>query len=606
MPRRFIRFLGSPDSLAWCLDSWVVESRRSAVRVRPVEGSGQIPAQQILQCPLTRSPLPRLVMIPAHLPLNELSRLRVLDRYAILDSSPEPCFDDLARMAAMVCQAPSALIGLVAGNRQWLKAQWGLSLVELPRTEAICSHTILGDDLLIVTDLGEDIRFADHPLVVSGPRFRFYAGVPVLTAGGEALGTLAVLDTRPRELEPSQTEALRILGRQVLAQLELRRQLREQQQLAADVQRGMEALQRSEAELRRLALVASRTSQGVAIASAEGLVQWINDGFTRLTGFTAVEARGRRLTDLLPAAGSGGQASAILPSSGVGLVAGEIFSRHKAGWSFWAALEMQPLRDARESVTGSLTLLTDITESHMAREVLQANEERFRTLANAIPQLAWIADSAGSVTWFNRSWYAYVGGDFRDWEGWGWVKVLEPESRAAVRGRWFREVEQGAPFEAELAVRGTDQHWRRFRSRMEPLRDSAGRVRQWFGTLTDVEQLKRVERELWECQSHWETTHRELKTLSQTVAHDLRGPLRGIDGWSQALLEEFGDRLDETGRGYLQRVRSEIRRMGLAVDDLLQIPRVAALESPREKSDSSASLRPRVPPFPQVGSPPTE
>ena len=519
--------------------------------------------------------LPRLAMIPAHLPPNELSRLRVLDRYAILDSSPETCFDELARMAAMVCQTPSALIGLVAGDRQWLKAQWGLSLVELPRTEAICSHTILGEDLLVVPDLGEDVRFADHPLVVSGPRFRFYAGVPVLTASGEALGTLAVLDTRPRELEASQTEALRILGRQVLAQLELRRQLREQRQLAGDVQRGLEALQRSDAELRRLALVASRTSQGVAIAGADGLVQWVNDGFTRMTGFTAVEARGRRLTDLLPYGGSQEQACATLPSSGVGIFAGEIFSRHKAGWTYWAALEMQPLRDARETVTGSLTLLTDSTESHMAREALQANEERFRTLANAIPQLAWIADSAGSVTWFNRSWYAYVGGQHRDWEGWGWVKVLEPESRAAVRGRWFREVEHGAPFEAELAVRGTDQHWRRFRSRMEPLRDSAGRVRQWFGTLTDVEERRRVELELQKCQSRWETVHREI---NDTLAHDFRSPLRGIDGWSQAVLEEYGDRLDETGRGYLQRVRSEIRRMSQSLDGLMQVSRVSPPE----------------------------
>jgi PAS domain S-box-containing protein len=240
-------------------------------------------------------------------------------------------------------------------------------------------------------------------------------------------------------------------------------------------------------------------------------------------------------------------------------------------------------------VTGSLTLLTDITESHMAREALQANEERFRTLANAIPQLAWIADSAGSVTWFNRSWYAYVGGELRDWEGWGWVKVLEPESRAAVRGRWFREVEHGTPFEAELAVRGTDQRWRRFRSRMEPLRDSAGRVRQWFGTLNDVEELRRVELELRECQSRWETAHREF---SYSLAHDLRGPLRGIDGWSQAVLEEYGDRLDETGRGYLQRVRSEIRRMGQSLDGLLQVSRVSPPEVCSRERDVLVSVAP--------------
>ena len=162
----------------------------------------------------------------AALPDNERQRLAALHRYGILDTPPEDAFDELARLASMICATPIALITLVDETRQWFKARVGVSVRELSREIAVCAHTILGNDLLIVPDALEDPRFADNPLVVN-TKLRFYAGMPLTTSEGVNLGTLCVMDHQPRTLDDAQKSALRALARQAVGQLELRKQIAE-------------------------------------------------------------------------------------------------------------------------------------------------------------------------------------------------------------------------------------------------------------------------------------------------------------------------------------------------------------------------------------------
>ncbi len=157
------------------------------------------------------------------IPDNEDARLEALRRYAILDTSPEQAFDDLAHLAGMICDAPIALVTLIDAERQWIKARTGMDLTETTRDTAFCAHTILQRDMLIVPDALEDERFVRNPYVTDDPNIRFYAGVPLVTADGYALGSLCVLDRKPRDLTEEQREALRALARQVVTQLELRR-----------------------------------------------------------------------------------------------------------------------------------------------------------------------------------------------------------------------------------------------------------------------------------------------------------------------------------------------------------------------------------------------
>lgn len=161
----------------------------------------------------------------APMPVNEAARLAALQKYAILDTDPEQAFDDLTLLASYICRTPIALISLIDENRQWFKSKVGLSVSETSREIAFCSRAIQQTDVFIVPDTLQDERFRNNPLVVSEPGIRFYAGAPLITDEGYALGTLCVIDRTPREINPDQKEALKALSRLVLGQMEFRRNL---------------------------------------------------------------------------------------------------------------------------------------------------------------------------------------------------------------------------------------------------------------------------------------------------------------------------------------------------------------------------------------------
>ncbi|WP_353932156.1 diguanylate cyclase [Okeanomitos corallinicola TIOX110] len=157
------------------------------------------------------------------IPSNEAERLIALDKYQILDTPADTNFDNLTRLLARLCETPIAFISIIDKERQWFKSKQGLTINETPRAIAFCSHTICQNDLLIVPDTLIDPQFADNPLVTSYPKLRFYAGAPLVTREGFALGTLCVADYVPRKLTPEQEETLKILAVQVITTLELYR-----------------------------------------------------------------------------------------------------------------------------------------------------------------------------------------------------------------------------------------------------------------------------------------------------------------------------------------------------------------------------------------------
>lgn len=159
----------------------------------------------------------------APIPPKESERLAALYEYAILDTAAEQVFDDLAALAAHICQVPMATITFVDKDRQWFKSRLGIEATETPRDYAFCAHTILGPEPLIVQDATQDSRFAESPLVTDNPGVRFYAGFPLLTNDGLALGALCALDRTPHRLSPEQQTAMAALARQVMALIDLRR-----------------------------------------------------------------------------------------------------------------------------------------------------------------------------------------------------------------------------------------------------------------------------------------------------------------------------------------------------------------------------------------------
>ncbi|MGA9666178.1 MAG: EAL domain-containing protein [Gallionella sp.] len=249
----------------------------------------------------------------APLPPNEAQRLETLRGYDVLDTPPESAFDDLTLLAMQICQVPISIISLVDENRQWFKSKIGVSTTETSRDFAFCPYAILNpDDLFEVCDTKLDPRFADSPRVTGAPHIRFYAGAPLVTPEGLALGTLCVIDRVPRELSAEQKIALRALSRTVIAQLELRRTLaahrRAEQQLqslnasleqkvearTAELRREMEVRRESEQQYRTLA------DSGRVLIWASGtdkLCNYFNKSWLEFTGRTIEQELGNGWAD---------------------------------------------------------------------------------------------------------------------------------------------------------------------------------------------------------------------------------------------------------------------------------------------------------------------
>ena len=157
---------------------------------------------------------------------NERDRQQALDRLEI-DAFRDTALDDIVRMAAETFEVPIALVSIVDGDRQWFKSRVGLTATETPREWAFCAHAIeTPGQVMVVEDALEDPRFADNPLVTGGPKIRFYAGAPLVTGSGHAVGTVCVIDAKPRHVDVEKLESLRFMAQQVMTTLESRRKTR--------------------------------------------------------------------------------------------------------------------------------------------------------------------------------------------------------------------------------------------------------------------------------------------------------------------------------------------------------------------------------------------
>jgi PAS domain S-box-containing protein len=225
----------------------------------------------------------------APLPENEAARLESLHRYAILDTLPEQEFDDLSRLAASICGTPIALVSLVDENRQWFKAKVGIEETETPRDIAFCAHAIHDSGVMIVPDAQADERFRSNPLVTGNPNVRFYAGAPLRTADGYALGTLCVIDRVPRELSADQLEALKALSRLVVNELELRRSV-------SDLSKAVRERRIVESELDQLF---NLSSDLFCIAGFDGYFKRLNPSWEQTLGVSREELLSRPYVEFI-------------------------------------------------------------------------------------------------------------------------------------------------------------------------------------------------------------------------------------------------------------------------------------------------------------------
>lgn len=225
-------------------------------------------------------------MPAAPLPPDELDRLSLLDALALLDTAPEPVFDRITRLASRLLNVPMALFSLVDADRQWFKSRVGLEAEQTPREHAFCAHAIGMTRPLVVNDATQDQRFSDNPLVYGPPNIRFYAGVPIRTAAGLAIGTLCALDTKPREMSQDEAEVLNDLAVILTKEVHYRERLavaREQLEQSSAV------LGASEARFRSIFDVAS---VGIALVAPDGGWISVNAALCDIVGYSEEELWG--------------------------------------------------------------------------------------------------------------------------------------------------------------------------------------------------------------------------------------------------------------------------------------------------------------------------
>ncbi len=329
-------------------------------------------------------------MLPAPLPDDEDARLRALARYQILDTVPDREFDALTEIAAHILDMPIVLISIVAADRQWFKARHGLNVSETPRDVSFCGHAVAAKATLIVPDALADARFADNPLVTGDPHVRFYAGVPLQTPEGQALGTLCAIDRQPRELTAEHQRLLEMLARQAIALLALRRRSLELEAAELERKRLTEEIV---AVLDHMPAMIGYWDKNLRNRHANKLYfQWF--------GLKPEVIRGMHIRDVI-----GEQMYALnLPRIEAALRGeSQVFYREQVGpdgkLHYSQATYIPDF--ANGEVRGFFVMFIDITERRLIENALFAEKETARTTLGAITEAVITADAAGLVGYLN-------------------------------------------------------------------------------------------------------------------------------------------------------------------------------------------------------------
>ncbi len=361
--------------------------------------------------------------------------------------------------------------------------------------------------------------------------------------------------------------------------------------------KGEAELRQSEARAREAATIAGRNraqleatfqsmSDGVVVFDQEGRVVFVNEAEARICGYPSAEEMKRDLpyfTQVFELAHPDGRplpveqwpASRVLRGEAVSQW--ELLGRRKdTGQEWFFAHSGAPVRDEQGKQILALTITRDITESKKAEERLRAGETQFRSLADAIPQLAWIAEADGAIHWFNRRWYEYTGTSAEEMEaegGWGWKQVHDPAELPRVVAGFQAAIASGEPWEDTFPLRRHDGEFRWHLSRAMPMRDAEGRIVRWFGTNTDVEDQRRQSTELKKAI--------EVRDIFLSVAsHELKTPVTSLAlRLAQAQREVRGSAAGQPARGrelrHLELAEAQLRRLAALVDGLLDVTRIS-------------------------------
>jgi len=422
-------------------------------------------------------------MNPA-LPVEEARRLAALRELGVLDTLSEPAFDTITQTAAQLCGVPIALISLVDAQRQWFKSNVGLpGVAETPRDVAFCDHAILDAALFEVPDATLDARFAANPLVTGQPDIRFYAGAPIVLAGGERIGTVCVIDRTPRKLDDHQRQMLQSLAAIVGAMLTQRRQL-----LATTSQ-----LAESELRVRRLYEATPAILHSIG---ADGRILNVSDRWLALLGYQRHEVIGRPSADFLTPASQAHARDVVLPmffrTGRCDRVEYQFVRRDGATIDVLLSATLE--RDEQGATARSLAVLEDVTATKLLEQELGRTHAHLDAVVDNMPALVGYWDRGAVTRFVNRDFQAAVGlptdrlighrlGEI--------LSVIDAVGYAALEPR-IEAVLGGRRQEFEWALL-TTSGLRQLRVTLLPAEPFDGQVDGFYGTWFDITGMKSLE-----------------------------------------------------------------------------------------------------------------
>ena len=343
-----------------------------------------------------------------------------------------------------------------------------------------------------------------------------------------------------------------------------------------DITEQVDVEKRLEEDRRRWRNLLAQSPAAIAVLRGPNFVyEWFNADYTDLVGRTADMLTGKAVVEALPEV----EGQIYLPLLAHVYETGESYIGHESPLKIvrdgalvdlYLNFVFAATRNSAGQIDGIFVHATDVTTLVAARKRTEENERQFRTLAETIPNLAWMADETGYIFWYNRRWYEYTGTTFDDMQGWGWQSVHDPDRLPEVMKEWTSSIETGQPFEMTFPIRRADGEFGSFLTRVEPVRDSEGHVVRWFGTNTDITGQSRTEEKL-------RRMNRELEEFAFVASHDLQEPLRMVNIYTQLILKRLGtdDPALNLHAGF---VKQGVGRMETLIRDLLRFSRTVHTE----------------------------
>lgn len=426
---------------------------------------------------------------------NEAARLEALRQYQILDTEPEEAYDNIAQLAGFICKAPIVLVNFIDENRQWFKAKLGLDCREMPRCVGLSYLCQERRQLVVIPDTLADEQFANNSVVINYPFVRFYAGVPLISPQGDMVGTLCVIDNEPRELSQEQIEALLALSRQVIDQLELRRNLAEVSLIAKELKRTQEKLAQSENMLRT---IIESEPECVKLLAKDGTVLNMNPA-----GLKMIEA------DFLDQVRGQCIYPTIVPEHRQAYIAltERVFKGESGILEFeitglkgtrrWLETHAVPLRDASDEIIALLAITRDITERKQTEVNLRESEQRLRLALQVAKLGSWELDLHTEELSASNQFKANYGLPAETQLSRSTLlERIHPGDRAYVLERVQQSLEQRKDYEAEYRNIWDDGsvHWVLSRGRASYYVD--GNPTKMIGVTLDITSRKLAEEEL--------------------------------------------------------------------------------------------------------------